>query len=120
MRRFLASIALSAAVLVPAAASAQQSITPIQPTSHQTALAAPKAMIHPDVAGVQADHKADAPLKVSSAAAAGGLHQGEGIALMAVGGAGLIAGLLVGGNAGTAVAIGGLAVGLVGLYQYVL
>lgn len=119
MRRFLASIALSAAVLVPAAASAQQGITPIQPTSHQTALA-PKAMIHPDVAGVQADHKADAPLKVSSAAAAGGLHQGEGIALMAVGGAGLIAGLLVGGNAGTAVAIGGLAVGLVGLYQYVL
>lgn len=118
MRRFFATIALSAAVLAPAAISAQQGTAPIPPASHQTALA-PRAMIHSDVAGVQANHKTDAPLEVSSAATKG-LHQGEGIALMAVGGAGLVAGLLIGGNAGTAVAIGGLAVGLVGLYQYVL
>jgi hypothetical protein len=75
-------------------------------------------MVRPDIAGVQAKSDADAPLAVSSAAAEG-LHQGEGVALMAVGGAGLVAGLLIGGNAGTAVAIGGLAVGLVGLYEYV-
>jgi hypothetical protein len=75
-------------------------------------------MVHPDVAGIQTRADANAPLVVNSAAAAG-LHQGEGVALMAVGGAGLVAGLLIGGNAGTAVAIGGLAVGLVGLYEYV-
>ncbi len=117
MRRLLASIALSAAVLLPAVASAQQGTIPTSPVSHQSALA-PNAMIHPDVAGIRTSPGTDAKLVVSSAAATG-LHQGEGVALMAVGGAGLVAGLLVGGNAGTAVALGGLAVGLVGLYQYV-
>jgi hypothetical protein len=75
-------------------------------------------MVRPDVAGISVKADANAPLAVNTAAAAG-LHQGEGVALMAVGGAGLIAGLLIGDSAGTAVAIGGLAVGLVGLYEYV-
>jgi hypothetical protein len=75
-------------------------------------------MVRSDVAGIRTSANANAPLVVSTAAASG-LHQGEGVALMAVGGAGLIAGLLIGDSAGTAVAIGGLAVGLVGLYQYV-
>jgi hypothetical protein len=76
-------------------------------------------MVRPDVAGVQVKADANTPRTLNSAAAAEGLHQGEGVALMAVGGAGLIAGLLIGDSAGTAVAIGGLAVGLVGLYEYV-
>jgi hypothetical protein len=75
-------------------------------------------MVRPDVAGINVRADANAPLVVNTAAAQG-LHQGEGVALMAVGGAGLIAGLLIGDSAGTAVAIGGLAVGLVGLYEYV-
>lgn len=140
MRRLFASIALTAAVLAPAAASAQQggaSQTPLvslaasPPTPQQSAAfapapsvaasaaapTAPDAMIHADVAGINTTSKTDAPLVMS--AAPSGLHQGEGVALMAVGGAGLVAGLLIGNSAGTAVAIGGLAVGLYGLYQYV-
>jgi hypothetical protein len=37
---------------------------------------------------------------------------------MGTGGAGVIIGLLVGGNGGTAIALGGGIVGLVGLYRY--
>lgn len=44
---------------------------------------------------------------------------GQNIALMVVGGAALVTGLLIGGGAGAAVAIGGAAIGLVGLYGYV-
>jgi hypothetical protein len=43
---------------------------------------------------------------------------GPNVALMVVGGAGLITGLLIGGNGGGAIAIGGAIVGLYGLYKY--
>src|SRR5688500_4637776 len=43
---------------------------------------------------------------------------GQPIALMVVGGAALLAGLIIGGGAGTAIAVGGAVVGLYGLYQY--
>ena len=128
MRHLFASLAL-AAVVAPGAMYAQGAAA-LAPTSPVPVLAiqsapgaampaaspAPASMIRADVAGIRADSKA--PLEVSSAAAEG-LHQGEGVALMAVGGAALVAGLLIGQGAGTAVAIGGLAVGLVGLYEYV-
>lgn len=120
MRNMFASLALAAA-LAPGALTAQSStslgaISPVPVVA--TAAAPSSAMIRPDVAGIHTASDANASLVVSSAAA-GGLHQGEGVALMAVGGAGLVAGLLIGGNAGSAVAIGGLAIGLVGLYEYV-
>lgn len=120
MRHLFASLALAAA-LAPCALTAQRP-TALSPGSPVPAVAtAPvpsSAMVRPDVAGIQTKADANAPLLVSSAASEG-MHQGEGVALMAVGGAGLLAGLLIGGNAGSAVAIGGLAVGLVGLYEYV-
>lgn len=120
MRHLFASLALAAA-FAPAALIAQGS-TALAPTPPAPVVAAAptpsSAMVRPDVAGIQSRADANAPLVVSSAAVEG-LHQGEGVALMAVGGAGLVAGLLIGGNAGSAVAIGGLAVGLVGLYEYV-
>lgn len=49
-----------------------------------------------------------------------GAHIGAGsnLALMGTGGAGVIVGLLVGGSGGTAIALGGGIVGLVGLYRY--
>jgi len=120
MRKLLASLAFAAA-LAPVALTAQSSVAlaPASPAPVVApAQAQPSAMVRPDVAGIQTKADANAPLVVSSAAAEG-LHQGEGVALMAVGGAGLVAGLLIGGNAGSAVAIGGLAVGLIGLYEYV-
>ena len=122
MRHLFASLALAVAI-APAALSGQQTtalaqtspIPAVAPASVTPAAQAP--MIRADVAGItRSDSRA--PLVVSSAASEG-LHQGEGVALMAVGGAGLVAGLLIGNSAGTAVAIGGLAVGLVGLYEYV-
>ncbi|MEO7217587.1 MAG: hypothetical protein ABI026_05290 [Gemmatimonadaceae bacterium] len=120
MKRLIASLAF-AAVVAPAALLAQ-SVTALAPVSPapvvSTTSASPSASVRPDVAGIRVTSDANAPLVVSTAAATG-LHQGEGVALMAVGGAGLVAGLLIGDSAGTAVAIGGLAVGLIGLYQYV-
>ena len=41
-----------------------------------------------------------------------------GVPLMVVGGAAIIGGLVVGGGAGGAIAVGGLLVGLYGLYEY--
>jgi hypothetical protein len=43
----------------------------------------------------------------------------ESAALMIVGGAALLAGLLIGGGAGTAIAVGGTLLGLYGLWMYV-
>ena len=43
---------------------------------------------------------------------------GEPMALMVVGGAALLAGLIIGGDAGTVLAVGGVIIGLYGLYQY--
>ena len=43
---------------------------------------------------------------------------GQPMALMIVGGAALVTGLIIGGDVGTLFAVGGAAVGLYGLYQY--
>ena len=43
---------------------------------------------------------------------------GEPMALMVVGGAALLAGLIIGGDVGTVFAVGGAIIGLYGLYQY--
>ncbi|MDQ6831399.1 MAG: hypothetical protein M3081_21265 [Gemmatimonadota bacterium] len=43
---------------------------------------------------------------------------GQNVALMGVGAAGLITGLIIGGKGGTAVAIGGGLIGLYGLYRF--
>ena len=43
---------------------------------------------------------------------------GQPVALMVVGGAALLAGLIISGGAGTAIAVGGAVVGLYGLYEY--
>ena len=56
--------------------------------------------------------------EASTAAAAPRGGYGQSVALMVVGGAALLAGLIIGGGAGTAIAIGGAVAGLIGLYQY--
>jgi len=43
---------------------------------------------------------------------------GEPMALMVVGGAALLAGLIIGGDVGTVFAVGGAIIGLYGLYRY--
>ncbi len=47
-----------------------------------------------------------------------GANVGPDLALMGVGAAAVVAGLLIGGDGGHAVAIGGAVMGLVGLYRY--
>ncbi|HET6764902.1 MAG TPA: hypothetical protein VFH27_14555 [Longimicrobiaceae bacterium] len=67
---------------------------------------------------------ARAGISAPSASAANGAQQletpsRESAALMIVGGAALLAGLLIGGGAGTAIAVGGTLIGLYGLWIYV-
>ena len=62
-----------------------------------------------------------APVKAPQATAFGPIESGstpENKALMIVGGAGILAGAIVGGHAGTAMMVGGSLVGLVGLWHY--
>lgn len=80
-------------------------VTPVtEPTTGPTLAAASVAVRH-----------AEAP--VTSAPARRGGY-GQPVALMVVGGAALLTGLIIGNDAGTAIAVGGAVVGLVGLYQY--
>ena len=65
-------------------------------------------------------HASLAPTDRDAALAAAAKRQGLGqpVAMMIVGGAALVAGVVIGGDAGTLIAIGGVVVGLIGLYQY--
>lgn len=45
-------------------------------------------------------------------------NMGPNLALMGAGAAGVVVGLLIGGDGGTAIALGGGVVGLIGLYRY--
>jgi hypothetical protein len=47
------------------------------------------------------------------------VRAGQSVALMAVGGAALVLGLIIGDSAGTVLAVGGAIIGLLGLYQFV-
>ena len=102
----------SVAVARPAAA---QSLAPAPATA---AVAAPVAEPTPGptlaAASVAVRH-AESPVTAAPARRAG---YGQPVALMVVGGAALLTGLIIGDSAGTAIAVGGAVVGLVGLYQY--
>lgn len=70
-----------------------------------------------DAARVAVSHPTSRELKLSAAAQRrAGL--GQPIALMVVGGAALLTGLIIGDDAGTVIAVGGALVGLYGLYEY--
>lgn len=128
MRRLFTAAAVVALAL-PAAAFAQSgnasafaevpapAVVATAPTP--TPAAAPAAMVRADVAGIQQRADVADAHTVNTVAASTGLHQGQGVALMVVGGAAMIGGLIIGNGAGDAIAVGGLAVGLIGLYQYV-
>lgn len=126
MRR-LFTAAVIAALALPAAAFAQSGNASAFAGAAVTAAdvgtlaptPAPAAMVRADVAGIRQHEDAADAHTVNTVAASTGLHQGQGVALMVVGGAAMIGGLMIGDGAGDAIAIGGLAVGLVGLYQYV-
>jgi hypothetical protein len=57
-------------------------------------------------------------LQLNAAAAPKRAGYGQPFALMVVGGAAVLTGVIIGGDAGTIIAVGGAVAGLVGLYQY--
>ena len=110
----LASVVASVAVARPA--HGQSASFAPAPVSAPVVAAEPSASpVGPtlDAASVAVRHKA---VETTAAARRSGMGQGE--ALMIVGGAAVLVGLLIGGGAGSAIAVGGAIVGLVGLYEY--
>lgn len=106
MNRILA--VLGSALLVSLAAPAfAQSLLPERAPSGPTVQAARVGVTAPPATTVAGDaRQLETPSRESAA-------------LMIVGGAALLAGLLIGGGAGTAIAVAGTFVGLYGLWMYV-
>ena len=86
------------------------------PIAAQAPAPSPAAAAAPTLAATRLGFSAEdpAPLVVNASAARMGRHEGRALAL--VGGAAVIAGILIGGDAGTVIAIGGAGLGLYGLY----
>ena len=105
--RFLA-IGLCALAVLPATSSAQKSVPP-KPQGPTIQAAAVGFRV--------SEAKVDASTKVASTALVQ-RHQGQDVALMAVGVGAMIAGALIGDTAGTIIIIGGAGMALFGLYHY--
>ena len=111
------ALALGIASVAVARPAAAQSVS-LAPAPAPVALATPVAepTTGPTLAAASvAVRHAESPVSNAPARRAG---YGQPVALMVVGGAGLLTGLIIGGDAGTAIAVGGAVVGLIGLYQY--
>ena len=125
---FLAALAGIAFCVSAPAAHAQQALASRTPTadvfapaairpSDSTVTATRTAGPSADAARVAVSQPTSHELKVSAAAQRrAGL--GQPVALMVVGGAALLTGLIIGDDAGTVIAVGGALVGLYGLYEY--
>ena len=116
------TLSVASVAVVPAVAGAQRSALAPAADSMPAASPAPaptqtsaQAPVGPtmEAASVAVRH---APAEEAAAPRRGGY--GQPVALMVVGGAAVLVGLIIGGGAGTAIAIGGAVAGLVGLYQY--
>ena len=124
MNRFISAacalfLVQQVAVALPAAAQSSKLVTQQQANvSTQTFAAATSG---PTLAASRAGIALSTSQEKTVNSSAVDPHAGAGqdVALMVVGGAGLITGLVIGGNGGAAIAIGGAVVGLYGLYEYV-
>jgi Flp pilus assembly protein CpaB len=104
------------AALAPAPDSTPMAAQPVptQPAATQRVASQPvPAGPTMDAASVAVRH---VPAADVAAAPRGGY--GQPVALMVVGGAAVLVGLIIGGDVGTVIAVGGAVAGLVGLYQY--
>jgi hypothetical protein len=98
-----------ACTVVPAAGHAQQTNA-----ARSTANAGPR--LDRTATAVRQLTKADSTTAITPLAAK--KNMGQPVALMVVGGAAIILGAVIGGDAGTLFMIGGAVAGLFGLYQY--
>lgn len=114
----VASVALAAPARAQEAASA--SLTPAPTSVAPASSPASAASATPAPAGptLEAASVGVRHAPATDAAPARRSGYGQPVALMVVGGAAVLVGLIIGGGAGTAIAIGGAVAGLVGLYQY--
>jgi uncharacterized protein YfaP (DUF2135 family) len=105
--RFLA-ISFCALAILPAASSAQQQA---KNSVKGPTLQAASVGFHVSEAKVDASTKVTAAPVIRR-------HEGQDVALMVVGVGAMVAGALIGDQAGTIIIIGGAAMALFGLYQY--
>ncbi len=136
-RLIIATVFAALPRLVAAQGTSPVAAFQIEPASPATQPAPPAAPAAPAASASASDEAAPAatPAGPSLAAATAGIHAnvattdatraaehhgglGTGGALMIVGGAALIIGLIIGGSAGLIVAIAGAAVGLYGLFLF--
>jgi hypothetical protein len=111
--RFLA-ISFCALALLPAVSHAQQ--TAGNPAQQATASSVKGPTLQAASVGFRVNEvKVDASTKANAAVRP---HQGQDVALMAVGVGTMIVGAIVKGDAGTIIIIGGAAMALYGLYHY--
>ncbi len=117
------ALAMSATLAAAPARAQEAALTPVStaaPLAQSTPAAPAAADAAPagptmDAAAVGVRHSAPATNDATTQRRGG---YGQPMALMIVGGAAVLVGLIIGGGAGTAIAIGGAVAGLVGLYQY--
>jgi hypothetical protein len=76
------------------------------------------SVVYSDIDARAAMERASTPPALPHALAAEHAGLGQPKALMGVGGAAFVAGALIGGDAGAVFMVGGAAVGLYGLYEY--
>lgn len=121
---FALALSLASLVAVSSAGAQEAAVAPVATSTASAAVSAPVAApstAAPAPAGPTMDAAAVGVRHLTSetttsAPPRGGY--GQPVALMVVGGVALLAGLIIGGGAGTAIAVGGAVVGIIGLYQY--
>ena len=111
----LLALVLAGAVL-PSSARAQQAAGPGSPVPAAVTATSP-ALLGPQVAPVDFVRWAP-PSPFDDAPPQDRVHAGPNIAMMAVGGAAVVVGLIVGGDGGLIIATTGGVVALVGLWRY--
>ena len=109
---FIAMVAV--AVASPAAIAIAQS-----PAASARTQVPARSTAGPTVAASVVGIKSSSTAAPKPVAAENSLGAGRNVALMVVGGAALIIGAIIGGTAGVLIAVGGAAIGLYGLYNFV-
>jgi hypothetical protein len=90
----------------------------LAPRTPPADVAAPTPSAGPTMDAARAGVTQQTSSELKTAAQARRRGMGQPVALMVVGGAALLTGLIIGGDAGTVIAVGGALVGLYGLYEY--
>ena len=115
--RFTALMAfVFAGAVLPSSARAQQATVPGDPVPAAVTATNP-ALPGPQVAPVDFVRWAP-PSPFDEAPPQDRIHAGPNIAMMAVGGAALVVGLVIGGDGGLIIATTGGVIGLIGLWRY--